>query len=108
MTMDYPRFVYRKAQGKREDRSAFDTLLVHNDDARAAALKDGWSDDVVSALTPKDQPAASADDVGNVVGDDLPPTRAELEAKAVELGLKFDGRTSDRKLGLLIAEALGE
>lgn len=30
--------------------------------------------------------------------DDEPPTRAELEAKAKELGIKFDGRTSDKTL----------
>ncbi len=40
--------------------------------------------------------------------DDAMPTREELETKAIELGLKFDGRTSDKKLTKLIAEALGE
>lgn len=35
-----------------------------------------------------------------------PPTRAELDAKAKELGIKFDGRTTDKKLGDLIAEKL--
>lgn len=34
------------------------------------------------------------------------PTREELEQKATELGLKFDGRTSDKRLAALIAEAL--
>lgn len=34
------------------------------------------------------------------------PTRAELEQKATELSLKFDGRTSDAKLAALIADAL--
>ena len=38
--------------------------------------------------------------------DDAPPTRLELETKAKELGIKFDGRTSDRKLGILIQEKL--
>jgi hypothetical protein len=41
-----------------------------------------------------------------VPADDAPPTRAELEAKAAEMGLKFDGRTSDRKLAQAIADAL--
>lgn len=99
--MEYPRYVYRKALAKREDKSAFDTLLVSSDDDRAQALSDGWSDDVLQALAPKPEPIV-------VVNDDAAPTREELEAKAVELGLKFDGRTSDRKLGAMIAEALGE
>lgn len=31
-------------------------------------------------------------------------TREDLEAKATELGIKFDGRTSDKKLSALIAD----
>jgi len=42
------------------------------------------------------------------VQDDAPPTRTELEAKATELGIKFDGRTKDKKLGQLIQDRLGE
>lgn len=38
--------------------------------------------------------------------EDAPPTRAELEAKATELGIPFNGRTSDKKLSGLIATAL--
>lgn len=38
--------------------------------------------------------------------EDAPPTRAELEQKATELGIKFDGRTTDKKLAAKIAEAL--
>jgi hypothetical protein len=40
--------------------------------------------------------------------DDGPPTREELEAKATELGIRFDGRTKDKKLGQLIQDKLGE
>ena len=40
------------------------------------------------------------------VTDDAPPTREELEAKATELGIKFDGRTKDKKLGQLIQDRL--
>jgi hypothetical protein len=39
--------------------------------------------------------------------DEAPPTRAELEQKASELGLKFDGRTGDATLARRIAEAIG-
>lgn len=38
--------------------------------------------------------------------DDSAPTRAELEAKAKELGIRFDGRTGDKKLGQLIQDRL--
>lgn len=38
--------------------------------------------------------------------EDAPPTRAELEAKATELKIRFDGRTKDKKLGQLIQDRL--
>lgn len=38
--------------------------------------------------------------------DDTEPTRAELETKADELGIRFDGRTKDKKLGQLIQDRL--
>lgn len=40
--------------------------------------------------------------------EDAAPTRAELEAKATELGIRFDGRTKDKKLGQLIQDRLSE
>ena len=40
--------------------------------------------------------------------EDAAPTRAELEAKATELGIRFDGRTKDKKLGQLIQDKLSE
>lgn len=46
--------------------------------------------------------------VPDPVIDDSAPTRAELEAKAKELGIRFDGRTKDKKLGQLIQDRLTE
>lgn len=40
--------------------------------------------------------------------ENAPPTREELEAKATELGIKFDKRTTDKRLLDKIAEALKE
>lgn len=42
------------------------------------------------------------------VNEDAEPTRAELETKATELGIRFDGRTKDKKLGQLIQDRLSE
>jgi len=44
--------------------------------------------------------------VDTVSEDDAAPTREELEAKATELGIRFDGRTKDKKLGQLIQDRL--
>ena len=43
---------------------------------------------------------AEGDDQGGATGsdDNAPPTRAELETMATELGIKFDGRTTDAGL----------
>jgi hypothetical protein len=56
-----------------------------------------WRDQVKTA--PAVEPAAV---------DEGAPTRAELEAKATELGIRFDGRTKDKKLGQLIEDKLSE
>ena len=53
--------------------------------------------------------AAQATEVQDIVPeDDALPTREELEAKATELGIRFDGRTKDKKLGQLIQDRLSE
>lgn len=80
--MEYPLNLYKSAE-----------LFVNvaNDEEKDAALADGWFLTVPEAL------AGKAD-------DNSAPTREELELKATELGIKFDGRTSDAKLGKLIAE----
>lgn len=61
----------------------------------------GWFATIPEALA-----AVAAAEPDDVPADDAPVTRAELEAKATELGLKFDGRTSDAKLLAKIDEAL--
>lgn len=43
---------------------------------------------------------------GGDVDDNAPPTRAELEQKAHELGIKFDGRIGDKRLAALIEKHL--
>ena len=50
--------------------------------------------------------AQAVEVVDTSLEDDAPPTREELEAKAKELGIRFDGRTGDKKLGQLIQDRL--
>jgi hypothetical protein len=47
-------------------------------------------------------------EVQNAPQDDAPPTRDELQAKATDLGIPFNGRTTDKKLSGLIATALAQ
>lgn len=50
--------------------------------------------------------AQAVEVVDTSLEDNAPPTREELEAKAKELGIRFDGRTGDKKLGQLIQDRL--
>lgn len=91
---------------------SFDYTIV-DDDAVEQARAEGWSlttDEAVQAqsagLERVQSMALEQQAQGQQVADDAPPTRAELETKAKELGIKFDGRTSDKKLGDLIAAKL--
>jgi hypothetical protein len=52
--------------------------------------------------------AKAAESQAIIPEDDAAPTREELEAKATELGIRFDGRTKDKKLGQLIQDRLSE
>lgn len=73
----------------------FDYTVVP-DEQIEQALAEGWhlTTDAAKAAEEAPQEESAA------------PTRAELEAKATELGIKFDGRTSDKTLGEKIAAAL--
>lgn len=89
--MEFPRLVYRSAK----EHKAVNSQAEHG-----SALSDGWFDSVVDIGKPKpviEQPV-----------DNSAPTRAELEQKATEIGIKFDGRTSDDKLRRTIENALKE
>ena len=66
-----------------------------NHDAREAALKAAQEAEAEAARKAQEEADKTA-----------PPTREELEAKAKELGVKFDGRTGDAKLSALIEEKL--
>lgn len=86
--MIFPRLVYKSASVH---------SLVDDRDQFALMIKEGWFASVPEALSGVHD-----------VADESQPTRAELEQKANELELKFDGRTSDAKLAKLIESAIKE
>lgn len=65
-----------------------------------AMLDKGWFRTAIEAGESANKPEPV------IPADDAPVTRAELEQKARELGLKFDGRTTDKRLGDMIAAKL--
>ena len=101
--MEFPRLVYRK-NGKEvihesaNDEAQFDELIAA-----------GWFENVPDALAVKKEVMQNtAIAVDPVVDYNAPPTRAELETQAKAMGIKFDGRISDKKLLAAIESALKE
>lgn len=67
-------------------------------------LESGWFMTLPEAIAGKhDESRFGADEPASGA-----PTREELEAKAAELGIKFDGRTTDKGLGEKIEFVLSE
>lgn len=89
---EFPKALYRAGTGTLVDGVECAFMLVKDVAEQVEALADGWG-----FIAPA-EPASPA--------DDAPPTRAELEAKAAELGIKFDGRWGDKRLSDAIAAKL--
>jgi hypothetical protein len=111
----FSEIVYRGYGPHQRKGGGFSTLGVRSEEELDAALKDGWYRTLPEAIEAHDKPkaiaiSASESYVKNVqvnsVSDEAPPTRAELEQKAKELGIKFDGRTGDATLARKIAGGL--
>lgn len=108
---DHPKMLYRfPATGENSmslEGSSYDTRVVADETAEAAALDEGWCATWPAAKEAHAAAQQAAASAAQTQSDAVtPPTRAELEQKATELGIKFDGRTSDKKLGDLIAATL--
>lgn len=100
--MEYPTMVF-KVPGKHvRPNGTYDFTGVSNAEELAAKLKEGWFLTLPEAIEPKKETFVATTETD----DTAPPTRQELEQKATELGIKFDGRFSDKKISQLIEEAL--
>lgn len=102
---EFPRMVYRAGGTEEIHGGRFSTLIVYDEDALDAALADGWR------LTTTEATEQGAADhahalASHIAGPDAPPTRAELEQKATELGIEFSPRIGDAKLAERIEAAL--
>ncbi len=99
MITEFPTLVYRCPGNHQRAGGTYDYVQVKDAAELDSRRATGWSATLIDAITPHVADAP-------VLPDDAPPTRAELETKARELGIKVDGRYSDRKLLQLIAAAL--
>jgi len=93
-----------KAPGPHEIHGGhFDYTIVdaNEEGAIEAAKADGWFETTDEAKAAADEAKAQREAELNA-----PPTRAELEAKAKELGIQFSKKTTDEELGKLIQSKL--
>lgn len=106
--MSYPTLVYRcPGPHFAHAGQTYDYAKVSDEDELSQRLEAGWHLSLVEAVdaaTGKVK-AKAADQEPS---EDAPATREELETMANDLGIKFDGRTSDAGLLRKIEEALAE
>ena len=72
----------------------YDYRGIDTQEALEAALADGWHDSLTAAMAPP----VAAPEAALVPADEAPVMRAELDQKAEEIGIKVDGRWSDKRL----------
>jgi hypothetical protein len=113
----FPKMLYRFPAQARDSVAlqdgAYDVLQVASDTEQADRIADGWFEAPADAkaafverLAATEAAAKAGAEAAALAASNQGPTREELEAKATELGLKFDGRTSDKKLSEAILEKL--
>lgn len=93
-----------KAPGPHEIHGGhFDYTVVDADEEGTidAAKADGWFETTTEAKAAHEEAKAQREAELNA-----PPTRAELEAKAKELGIQFGKKTTDEELSKLIQSKL--
>jgi hypothetical protein len=104
--MEFPTIVYR-CPGAHwgPNGTTYESIGVNDEQQLKVRLADGWHESLVNAVDAFLSPEQPVDN-STETEDDSSITREELEQKAKELGIKFDGRTTDKKLLEKIEEAL--
>ncbi len=123
---EFPQALYIMPGVEKLESGLFTTQLVKDAEQRDAALADGWhtcQEDAKAAFEAAEaaeaeriavklkaeeiaaSPVVSKPDLDD---DTAPPTRAELEQKATELGVEFSPNIGDKKLAERIAVKLAE
>lgn len=106
--MSYPKHLYKAPGPYRSQGRTYDVAGAADEEQETALLAKGWHLTREEAWGgPKaDEIVALAEELEAAIDEVTPPTRAELEQKASELGLPFNVRTKDAVLAQRIADAL--
>ena len=100
--MEFPRLVYKAPGPNSMQGGTYASMLVTDHEELKDSFRKGWF-----ATLPEAVEGKHVIDDETELDDDAPPSREEMEEKARELGIKFDGRTGDKTLLKRINEALG-
>lgn len=103
--MKFPTLVY-KSPGPHGHKPGYRYTQCPDADALDNLLAGGWHVSKADALAGKKAAPAPAPVVDVAPIDMGAPTRAEMEQKADELGIKIDRRWSDKRLADTIAGAI--
>jgi hypothetical protein len=90
--LEFPRFMCRKGGSWELETGMYSVRTVADQTEAKQALAEGW------LFSQYDEPA-------NDEAPQAAPTRAQLEARAKELGLTWHHKTGDKKLAEMIAAA---
>jgi hypothetical protein len=102
--MEFPILVYRcPGEHFGPNGTTYESTQVHDDSQLNEMISAGWKNSLPSAV---EFYLIGDPEESEVDQFDSAPTRAEIEEKATELGIKFDGRTTNRKLIEKIQEVL--
>lgn len=96
----FPTLVYKGKGPHSRAGGTYDYAAANDQEALDAKLADGWFTTLPEAIDAQDNPV--------VKSDDTPPTRAELETKAKELGIQFGKKTTDAELSAAVTKALAK
>ena len=100
MNNDFPKMLYKHGGNLETNDGRYSYVIVADPDEQEEKVSEGYFLSMAEAKEAvKEKPKAPEN-------DNAPPTRDELETKAKDLNVKFDGRTSDKKLLDQINEAL--
>lgn len=97
--MEFPVLVFKDGGPCQRAGGYYDHKAIEDEAEYEIALLDGWFATLPEAIEGKKQEDVEDEDLSA-------PTREELEQKATELGIRFDGRTNDKKLAEKIEEAM--
>lgn len=101
MKIEFPTVVYRTPGNHHRAGGTYDYRGAGDQSQLEALIAQGWFLTLPEAIS-------GVTNAVSVPNEDDQPTREELEAKAKELGINFDGRTTDKSLSEKIEHVLGE